>query len=484
MYADFSKCRIAIIGDVMLDTYVDGAVQRISPEAPVPVLKFHAERFVPGGAANVAANVAGLGGQTRLVGLVGEDGQATQLLALLGQHASLDASALLAAAGHPTITKTRVLSDRQQIVRIDREQPWVLDAATRAQLIERARAAVHWADIVVLSDYGKGVLGEAVIRAVIDAAKAAGKPTIVDPKRADVEIYAGASFISPNRNELALATGLPVDSDTQIAVAAGRMIERTDSALIVTRSADGMSYFARGMEPFHLPTFAREVFDVSGAGDTVVAALAVSLGAGLPVPEAMRIANIAAGIVVGKVGTAVASAAELNTELARTAHAETAIKGQLLGLADAVALRERWRHDGLTVGFTNGCFDLLHPGHIALLEQAAAQCDRLVVALNTDASVAKLKGPTRPVQSEAARARVMGALASVDLVILFGEDTPLEAIQALKPDVLVKGADYSVETVVGAKEVIGWGGRVFLADLVAGQSTSNLVKRARTDSQP
>jgi D-beta-D-heptose 7-phosphate kinase/D-beta-D-heptose 1-phosphate adenosyltransferase len=430
---DFTDRKIAVIGDVMLDAYVEGSVSRISPEAPVPVLHFRDERYVPGGAANVAANIA-----------------------------------------------ARVIGDRQQIVRIDREDRTPLPESIVAALIDRALEAIDWADAVILSDYGKGVFSNKILRAVLTAARDAGKRTIVDPKRADVSVYAGADFITPNRAELSLATGLPCESDAEAELAAAAMIARTGSSVILTRSAQGMSYFSADQPALHLPTFARAVFDVSGAGDTVVATLALGISSGLPVAEAMRLANHAAGVVVSKIGTAVVSAVELRQALAHDSHPAVRQKGALVPIEIAQRLRETWRAQGLTVGFTNGCFDLLHPGHISLLEQAANACDRLIVALNTDASVRRLKGETRPIQSESARARVIGALSAVDLVVLFDEDTPLEAITALLPDVLVKGSDYTPETVVGAAKVIAAGGTLVLADLVEGQSTTQLVRRAKT----
>ncbi len=474
---DFTDRKIAVIGDIMLDAYISGSVSRISPEAPVPVVHFHDERFSPGGAANVAANIAGLGGEVRLIGLIGVDRDAEHLQALLKAARTIDIHAMTAVPSRPTIVKTRIIGERQQIVRVDREERTPVPDSLVDVLIQHGLAAIAWADVVVLSDYGKGVLSTPVLRALIDAARRAGKQTIVDPKRVDVEVYAGADYITPNRAELTAATGLACQSDAEAEHAAAALIARTQAAVILTRSAQGMSYFSAGQPPLHLPTFARAVYDVSGAGDTVVATLALGIAADLPIGEVMRLANHAAGIVVAKVGTAVVSAVELRAAISRDSHPAVPHKGALVSLDAARELRESWHSQGLKVGFTNGCFDLLHPGHISLLEQAAAASDRLIVALNTDASVRRLKGESRPIQSETARARVIGALSAVDLVILFDQDTPLEAITALMPDVLVKGADYTVDTVVGANEVLNAGGRVLLADLVSGESTTNLLLR-------
>jgi D-beta-D-heptose 7-phosphate kinase/D-beta-D-heptose 1-phosphate adenosyltransferase len=325
---------------------------------------------------------------------------------------------------------------------------------------------------VVLSDYAKGVLTDAIVRGAIDAARAAGKPVIVDPKSRHFARYDGATLIKPNRKEAAEATGI-TDASDEASEEAGAAILAMAPALeaaLVTRGGAGMTLSVRGQAPVHLPASAVEVFDVSGAGDTVAATLALAVAAGASLSDAARLANLAAGLVVAKLGTDVVTAAEL-TALAAPAEVKIADRDHA---RDIVA---GWRARGLTVGFTNGCFDLLHPGHVSLLDQAKAACDRLIVGLNTDASVSVLKGPTRPVQKEQARATVLASLSSVDLVVLFGEETPLELIKAFHPDVLVKGADYTVETVVGSDVVLGYGGKVLLADLKQGQSTTALIGR-------
>ncbi len=475
MDLDFSQCRVAIVGDAMLDIYVDGTVNRISPEAPVAVLCPTAERWVAGGAGNVAVNVAALGGQARLIGLVGDDDASSHLTQLLANHASIRSDGLIPVPGRPTSAKTRILCGRQQIVRIDREETAPPVPAVLEVLADAVADAVAWADVVIISDYGKGVCNDAILAATVAAAKRRNTPIIVDPKRRDVAAYAGASIITPNRRELTEASGLPCESDDEAERAAGVMIAETGAAVLLTRSERGMSYFADDQTPIHLPTVAQEVFDVSGAGDTVVATFALGLARRFPVFECMRLANHSAGIVVGKIGTASTTVTELHASLDREQHLEAPRRGSLVSLVDAVDARTLWRRQGLSVGFTNGCFDLLHPGHVALLEQAADVCDRLIVAVNTDASVQRLKGPSRPLQTAADRARVLGAFAAVDLVILFEEDTPLNVVSALTPDVLIKGGDYTVETIVGAKEVLAAGGRVLVADLIPGHSTTRLV---------
>ncbi|MFZ4070225.1 MAG: D-glycero-beta-D-manno-heptose-7-phosphate kinase [Caulobacterales bacterium] len=474
--ARFAGASVAVIGDVMLDHYVYGRVTRLAPEAPTPVLHVHSERHVLGGAANVAANIAALGGQALLVGVIGADAAGDiftrQISALAGVQADL-----IIDPARPTILKTRYLGGQYQLVRVDRESAAAIANKVTEQTLNAARHAIAAADIVVLSDYGKGLLSDEVLAALFTAAKAHNKPVIVDPKRARFGDYRGASLITPNRKELSAAVGLACETDDEAATAAAEAQALSGAEILLTRSEKGMALYRAGEAPLHLKAEAREVFDVSGAGDTVVGAYALSLAAGLSAGEALQIANAAAGVVVQKLGTATVSPDELAAALAQ---GERAARVIVTPRAQALAHRAQWAADGLSVGFANGCFDLLHPGHIALVAQAAAACDRLIVALNSDASVARLKGPTRPIQSLEARAQVIGALKGVDLVVAFDDDTPLDLISALKPDVLVKGADYREDQVVGAEIVKAHGGRVLLAALTPGQSTSAIVAKSKT----
>jgi D-beta-D-heptose 7-phosphate kinase/D-beta-D-heptose 1-phosphate adenosyltransferase len=467
--------RVAVIGDLMLDSYLSGEVSRISPEAPVPVMRVQSEKSVPGGAANVAANLASLGLQVGMVGLAGQDSARDELVAALEKLGQVDCSGVIAAAGRRTTRKLRIIGAHQQIVRVDHEDAVPCDAATEQAFLAAAVAAIDAADVVIVSDYAKGVCSDRVLRHVLDHAAVVGKKVVVDPKRADLGAYRGATILTPNRKELHDATKMPVDSDEEVAAAVRVAQAMCGSDMLVTRSEKGMSFFPVDGAPIHLGTVAQDVFDVSGAGDTVVAVLAASLAAGLPFIEGMRMANHAAGIVVSKLGTASVTRAELAESLLSEGAPLEIHDGALVTRDEAVKLRWAWQREKLTVGFANGCFDLLHPGHVALIRQAADSCDRLIMALNSDASVKRLKGPTRPIQDEQARAEVMGALKGVAAVVLFEEDTPGELIAALQPDVLVKGADYTVEEVVGADIVQARGGRVVLADLIAGQSTSRLV---------
>lgn len=479
MFEGLARTRVAVIGDLMLDVYLQGEVERISPEAPVPVVRLASERAVAGGAANVAANVAHLGGRVDLVGAAGPDEGFAALSRLLDGHGAIARGGVVVDPRCRTTRKTRLLGHSQQIARIDHEDRGPLPEAVDAMVAERAADAVAGADIAILSDYGKGVVSDGLLAAVFARAAMAGKRVVVDPKRRDLSAYRGASIVTPNRTELALATGHPCESDDDARAAAAIAQDLCGADILLTRSEKGMSYFPVRGEPIHLPTVAREVFDVSGAGDTVVGTLGLCLAAGMPIADAMRAANHAAGIVVGKVGTALVSRDELLADLAADG-GEDVEDGRLLDRDSLIALRAWWRREGLSVGITNGCFDLVHPGHASLIRQAAAGCDRLVMALNTDASVRRLKGPGRPVQPEAARAEVVGAMKGVAAVVLFDEDTPLDLITALQPDLLVKGADYTEDTVVGADVVKAAGGRVMLARLVPEQSTSRLVSRGRT----
>lgn len=474
----FKSCPVLCIGDAMLDRFVYGAVDRISPEAPIPVLRILRESAMLGGAGNVVRNLVALGALASFISVVGDDQPGRELGGLLGEHTEID-PCLVVEPGRQTTIKTRFVASAQQLLRADQETLAPLTSQSRDLVLAHAERLIERTRVVILSDYGKGVLAHPTVGQLIAKANGAGKPVIVDPKGSDYTRYAGATLLTPNRKELVDATGMPADTDDQVVAAARHLIGACRvQGVLVTRSQDGMTLVQADGAVHHLPAEAREVFDVSGAGDTVIATLAIALASGASLVEGAKLANVAAGIVVGKVGTAVTYAPELVQALHHDEIQEAETKvAERDAAQDQV---ERWRRKGLKVGFTNGCFDLLHPGHVSLLAQARAACDRLVVGLNSDASVQRLKGPTRPVQSEMARATVLASLSQVDLVVIFGEETPFNLITALKPDVLVKGADYSVETVVGAKEVMGWGGQVVLADLIQGQSTTNTIRRMQS----
>jgi D-beta-D-heptose 7-phosphate kinase/D-beta-D-heptose 1-phosphate adenosyltransferase len=478
MFDAFPRHRVAVIGDLMLDSYLYGDVSRISPEAPVPVVRALSERQAAGGAANVAVNLATLGVAVEVVGLTGQDDANEQLKVCLRAAGEVNCRGIIASRARRTTRKLRILGAHQQMVRVDHEDgaPCALEEAEL--FAAAATRAIEAADVVVLSDYGKGVFSDAFLRHCLDAARAAGKRVLVDPKRADFSAYRGASLITPNRKELTEATGLPCESDEQAARAAALAQKASGANILLTRSEKGMSYFPLEGAPLHLATVAQDVFDVSGAGDTVVAVLAACLAAKLAIHDAMRIANHAAGIVVSKLGTATATREEIADSLLAEQALPDDDDGALLDWNSAAALRRAWAKDKLTVGFANGCFDLLHAGHVSLIRQAAATCDRLIVAINSDASVQRIKGPTRPIQDETARAAVIGAIKGVSAVVIFSQETPLELIRVLQPDVLVKGADYTEDRVVGAEIVRARGGRVILAELTQGQSTSRIIAKA------
>ncbi len=476
--AQLARGRVLVVGDVMVDHYVSGRVSRVSDEAPVPIIHVGEERWTAGGAANVAANISALGGKAVLAGIVGSDPASATLTGILASLSGTVETHLIAETGRPTTIKTRYMGGQHQIVRVDREQPAPISKATEDRLIAAVNMLASDCDAVMISDYAKGVLTDSVLRAAIEAGRKAGVPVVVDPKRADWSAYRGAAIITPNRKELSLATHAPCGPDAECAAAAALAMETTGAAILLTRSEHGMSLFRKDGPPLHLAAKAREVFDVSGAGDTVAAAVALGLASALSAETAMQIANVAAGIVVAKRGTATATPAELLAEIGAGNRGFGGAPGAL-SLAEAKKLREAWGREGLTVGFTNGCFDILHAGHVALLRGAAAACDRLIVALNTDVSVRALKGEARPVQAEGVRAAVMAAVKGVDAVVLFGEATPLEVIGVLQPDVLVKGADYAEDQIVGADVVRAHGGRIVRVTLVDGQSTTKVIEKSR-----
>lgn len=478
---DASGKRVLILGDIMLDVYSEGAVARVSPEAPVPVVLLRDEKFVPGGAANVAANVAALGANAELIGVIGQDAYGDRLLETLSSSFDrIDLAHLVRVDSRPTTTKTRVIGNRAQVARLDREDASPLGREIEDRVIEAARLRLPFCDVVVVSDYSKGVCTDRVLRGVIKLASSANKPLLVDPKRTDFSIYRGATIIKPNLKELEAATCSSDGSDLSVEKAAESLAVLTGADLVVTRSEKGMSYISASCAPIHIPTAARNVFDVSGAGDTVMAALAVLLNfnnSSEGIAHALSLANAAAGVVVGKQGTATVTPQEIskyiNAERIKKLTAE-----KIVTRSEAKSISDSWRSQGLMVGFTNGCFDLLHPGHIQLLEKSAENCDRLIVALNSDLSVSRLKGPHRPVQKQNARARVMAALGMVDLVVIFEEETPAELIEELMPEILIKGSDYTLETVVGANVVTRAGGQVLLVDLIPDSSTTALIHKS------
>ena len=471
----FGNHRVLVVGDVMLDRYLWGDVRRVSPEAPVPVLRPNHEAERAGGAGNLALNTAGLGLQTSLAGYVGDDDKAERLRRRW-RDSQIHSDLVMALQDRPTTTKTRIIAGHQHVLRVDDEDlnPVTADTEERmlASLIDRLDAV----DALMLSDYGKNVLTEHVCKHLIVEARRKGLSVLVDPNGRDFRKYAGATVLTPNLKELEQVTGVPAHQSEELIQAGRRMIAEFEiGAIVLTQSEKGMTYIDRD-EIVHSPAIAQEVFDVSGAGDTVIAALAAGMLADLSRANTLQLANVAAGIVVGKVGTAPIERDELLHAL--DPHGRF--------VEDAIYTPERleravttWRSQGERIVFTNGCFDVLHAGHVACLQKAADHGDHLIVALNTDRSARALKGEGRPIVHQQDRAFLISALRVVDAVVLFDEETPLELITALRPDVIVKAADYTEETVVGAKEVKSWGGDVVLVPLVDDMSTTDLIHKIK-----
>lgn len=458
---DFTKHTILVIGDVMLDKYVHGSVSRISPEAPIPVLKINKNVSKLGGAANVAKNLSDLGAKVILSSVINNDAAGIELMNLLDENGI--ESSMIIDVSRPTTIKTRFMADGHHLLRIDDESTNSVSYNTLTRIVEDIKSLVENVDIVILSDYNKGVLSEDVIEKVIEASQ--GKIIIVDPKKSTFHPYKGCTILTPNEKELFWATGVTDPQD-----AANKGLAQSDAdSILLTRSEKGMALYTKGKEPFIIPALAKSVVDVCGAGDTVIATLAACLAAGESLEDSAVTANQAAAIVVGKIGTATVSASELRA----AKHQDD----KIAELSVALDIIATWKSQGLKVGFTNGCYDLVHPGHVQMLKKCKQACDRLVVGLNSDDSVKRLKGENRPIQNEFSRATVLSGFSSVDLVVIFEEDTPLKLIETLLPNVMMKGADYQVETVVGADVVIANCGEVKLIELEQGHSTSNIVKK-------
>lgn len=462
---DFSKANVLVVGDIMLDRYWYGATNRISPEAPVPVVKINALEERPGGAANVAMNVTSLGSEAKLIGLTGIDEPAKILTEQLQQqHVVCDFVAL---NSHPTITKLRVLSRNQQLIRLDFEEPFC--DVDSIPLLQRIENALPQAKVMVLSDYAKGVLSS--VEAIIKMAQQANVPVLIDPKGTDFTRYRGATLLTPNMSEFEAVVG-PCHSEEDIEVKGHQLIRDYDiKALLVTRSEKGMTLLQIGQPTYHLPTQAKEVFDVTGAGDTVIATLAASLAAGYTLEDSCFLANASAGVVVGKLGTSTVTQVELEDAI----RARTDNGFGVMSEDDLLKQVANARQRGEKIVMTNGCFDILHAGHVSYLANARKLGDRLIVAVNSDQSVKQLKGESRPINPLMQRMIVLGALDSVDWVVPFEEQTPQRLIARILPDVLVKGGDYKPDQIAGSKEVIAAGGEVRVLNFEDGCSTTNII---------
>lgn len=472
------KLRIAVIGDIMVDRYVFGKVERISPEAPVPVNRVEHVKSVLGGAANVASNLANLDCNVYLAGLIGDDDNARLLRRLLEEE-GINGYGMVARTGHATTTKMRILGARQQMVRLDFEEVTPLNDEETAELATWLDGCISAGlDGIILSDYKKGVLTEKVASQIIETAKAAHIPVLVDPKGKDWTKYEGADFVTPNMKELSECIGRDVanEGDAVVAAATELLSQYDFKNLMVTRSEKGITVINKDGKVWNNPATAQEVFDVSGAGDTVAAAFLSAIAGHLSIRTGLQIANAAAGIVVRKVGTYPIHRSEMIKLWSEWQPPRWAPYRPLDWDQTAAKIRQ-WQEKGETVVFTNGCFDILHAGHVRYLEKARSFGDCLVLGLNTDASVRGNKGPSRPINGELDRAEVVGALKAVDYVVLFGEKTAETIIAKVRPDVYVKGGDYTLETLPEAKIVQSYGGRVEFVQMVAGRSTTNVIKK-------
>jgi D-beta-D-heptose 7-phosphate kinase/D-beta-D-heptose 1-phosphate adenosyltransferase len=478
----FHDAHVLCVGDVMLDRFVYGRVDRVSAEAPIPILNVDSQRSMLGGVGNVARNVVALGTRAVLIAVTGDDRVAAEIIDL-ARSEELLTPRLIEETGRPTTVKTRYIADGQQLLRADAETAAPVSAETASRVLAAIRAELPRADVMILSEYTKGLLTDEVLAGAIAEARAAGVPVITDPKRDDFGAYSGVAVLKPNRAELAAATRLPCASDAEVVAAARKaMSDHQIDAMMVSRSEQGMTLLQRDAEPLHLAAKALEVFDVSGAGDTVVATTAVALAAGAELAIAAELGNVAGSIVVGKVGTAVISRDELASGL--LAAEVSSSEAKVMSAEAAAVVVERWRERGQKIGFTNGCFDLLHPGHVSLLTEARASCDRLIVAMNNDKMVKRLKGEDRPVQHETARAIVLASLSMVDALIVLSNDTPVPLLETLRPDVLIKGARYTIDQVVGADLVRSYGGEVKLAAYIPGHSSTEVIAKISNGEAP
>ena len=466
-----------VIGDLMLDEYLWGKAERISPEAPVQVVDVTREDLRLGGAGNVVNNLVALGCRVGVVSVLGEDGDGRLLRSLLADQ-GIAVDGIFSDPGRVTSRKTRVLAGNQQMLRIDRESKDPIPEDLARRLLDHVRAAIDRFQVILVSDYLKGVLTDYLLRELIALGREQGIPVVIDPKGDDYSKYRGATLLTPNRKEAQKASGVAIVDEASLLKAGWTLRQRLElDALVLTRSEEGMSLFLRDGRELHMPTKAREVFDVSGAGDTVLSVIGIGLAAGLSLEQAATISNLAAGVVVGKVGTSTVSPEEI---LQAAGAAQSGGDLKIKSREALAAVLDRERRQGRRIVFTNGCFDLLHVGHVKYLQAARRLGDLLVLGLNSDDSIRRLKGPNRPLISQDERAHILAALDCIDQVVIFDEDTPLELIRLLRPDILVKGGDYAPEGVVGKEIVESWGGRVELIQFVDGKSTTNIIEKILT----
>ena len=479
-FSSFDMCRILVIGDVMIDEYLWGEVERISPEAPVQVVSLVRDSSTLGGAGNVVNNLVALGAKISVASVIGTGDNASLLLKLFND-LGVDTTGLIQDANRPTTKKTRILAGHQQVLRIDRETKKKISQAHAARLVQFVQERIHTFNVILLSDYGKGLFSETLLQQVIDVARENNRPIVVDPKGLNFKKYAGATAVTPNKKEASLAAGIEIVDDASLIDAGRKLLHDIPvDKILMTCGKEGMVVFEDGKDPFRISAEARQVFDVSGAGDTVLAVLGLGLATGASFRQAAALANVAGGIVVGKVGTATLSREEL----------QGAIEPTLGGLApkqktlsDLIPITQSLRAEGKTVVMTNGCFDLLHIGHIKLLSASKKMGDVLIVAVDDDASVRALKGEKRPIIRAQERLRIISALDSVDYVTLFSAGKLKHVIEALQPDILTKGSNYTTETVLGRKIVERSGGRVALIPITEDVSSTRIINQIKQGEQ-
>ena len=475
-----SNARVICVGDVMLDKFVYGEIERISPEAPIPVLRCISETSMLGGGGNVARNIIGLGGYCKFISVVGKDAAGKELISQVGKLKNLDAR-LITDPNRQTSIKTRFIASNQQVMRADTETIEPITRETEKLVLDAVSREADTFSAIVLADYGKGVLSDGLAQKILKFAKTNKIPVVVDPQGSNYLNYANAAIITPNKKELREATGLAVET-TEDTVAAARelMKNRNIKAVLATRSADGMTLVHSSGKYDHFPAQAREVFDVSGAGDTVAACLATCIAAKIPIDVSVKLANAAAGIVVAKMGTAVAYTEDLLESITDNKAEDKEKKVQnLQSLSKAII---EWRKMGYVIGFTNGCFDLIHPGHLSVIQKAKSLCDRLIVAVNSDVSIKAIKGTKRPIQNQNTRMTILSALSAVDIVIKFDTKTPTDLIKKLQPDKFFKGSDYINTEIPESKIVKAYGGEVVFVDLIEGHSTTSTIDQIKTIS--
>jgi D-beta-D-heptose 7-phosphate kinase/D-beta-D-heptose 1-phosphate adenosyltransferase len=466
--------RLLVIGDLILDEYIWGAINRISPEAPVPILETKSENLALGGAANVANNLTELGCEVHLVGAIGKDEKGERLLSLISGQ-GINTEGIFRFVHRPTTSKIRIVAHNQQVLRIDKEDNRPITEETESKFVQHINKILPEMDCIICSDYRKGVLTEKVFKAVIHRAKNSKKRVLVDPKSSDFTLYKGATLVTPNQYEVEQAVPIKIQDRNDLDRAAEYLLNLTHAeVLLITRGKDGMMLYQNKEEPVDIDTQAKEVFDVTGAGDTVVSVLGMALAIGFNYKDSAWLSNMAASIVVGKVGTATVTLNEINEylqeEMLRTSHT-------ILKLEELKKIVSLAKSTGKTIVFTNGCFDIVHGGHIEFLQKAKAMGDLLVVGLNSDESVRELKGEGRPIKSERERANIISALKYVDYITIFDDDTPEEVIREVRPDILVKGDDYKMDEVVGREIVEGYGAHVELIPIVHGLSTTGTVEK-------